>query len=518
MKTWPMSYTERMKTMPKTPTPQQLKVVEVMTQGEGHYVVDARAGTGKTTTGANGAWAATEAQGPLYEIGATAFNVTITRALQTKMPDNVVCKGLNSVGYGALRKVIGDRLPKGNASINTKKLFDLQRQMGIPRTNFPDLPRGVALARAWGLVPKDSLASPEGLMDDTPDVWRRLINTYNLDCGIEQDPTSAIRDAVKLSIKMAWQGDVDFDDQLYLPVIYNWNLPKYDMLILDEAQDVTPVQRELCKRMLNSEGRLMAFGDVHQAIYGFRGADRSAIPNIVADLGAEIIPLTVSFRCPKAVVTEAQQFVPDIEHFEGAIEGEIRHNSDGGEEFRQHLDNRESMAILCRNNAPLASLCFKLIAAGLPASIQGRDIGAALEKMVKSAKSSRVAAICRELQEKTDREQRLLEEKGLERNNTKDDRMACLWALGSNVGTDASQMDLIYAINSIFTKDSSPITMSTVHKCKGLEWNHVYILDPELMPSKWAKTEDAIQQEINLQYVAVTRAQRTLTYISSQDF
>ena len=53
---------------------------------------------------------------------------------------------------------------------------------------------------------------------------------------------------------------------------------------------------------------------------------------------------------------------------------------------------------------------------------------------------------------------------------------------------------------------------STVHKAKGLEAKDVYLLRPDLLPSPWATDEKSIQQENNLLYVAITRAQNTFTY------
>jgi superfamily I DNA/RNA helicase len=57
------------------------------------------------------------------------------------------------------------------------------------------------------------------------------------------------------------------------------------------------------------------------------------------------------------------------------------------------------------------------------------------------------------------------------------------------------------------------LTLCTVHKAKGLEWNRVYILDEFLMPSKYARQAWQQQQETNLQYVAVTRAKQELKFI-----
>jgi superfamily I DNA/RNA helicase len=55
------------------------------------------------------------------------------------------------------------------------------------------------------------------------------------------------------------------------------------------------------------------------------------------------------------------------------------------------------------------------------------------------------------------------------------------------------------------------ITLCSVHKAKGLEWNRVYILGRDsLMPSKFARQKWQMDQELNLIYVAVTRAKAEL--------
>ena len=69
------------------------------------------------------------------------------------------------------------------------------------------------------------------------------------------------------------------------------------------------------------------------------------------------------------------------------------------------------------------------------------------------------------------------------------------------------------AIEAIFSNNASGTTLATVHKAKGLEAPRVFILNPDGMPSKWARQEWQMQQERNLQYVAVTRALETLVYL-----
>ena len=78
---------------------------------------------------------------------------------------------------------------------------------------------------------------------------------------------------------------------------------------------------------------------------------------------------------------------------------------------------------------------------------------------------------------------------------------------------------LIDMIKGLFgDSDSSKgqpiLTLSTVHRSKGKEWNHVYALGMNAYnPSEWAKKDWEIIQENNLCYVQVTRAKEHLTYI-----
>ena len=72
-------------------------------------------------------------------------------------------------------------------------------------------------------------------------------------------------------------------------------------------------------------------------------------------------------------------------------------------------------------------------------------------------------------------------------------------------------------IKTLFSEKvgDAPVLLSTIHKAKGLEWPNVVILEAGLMPSKYAKTPAEIQQENNLHYVAITRAQKQLIYLES---
>jgi len=103
---------------------------------------------------------------------------------------------------------------------------------------------------------------------------------------------------------------IDFDDMLYLPLRSKCTFDKKNYVFVDEAQDTNGVQRALLRRMLAPppHGRLIAVGDPSQAIYGFRGADANAMSALREEFSAVVMPLSVSYRCSRAVVAEAQKY------------------------------------------------------------------------------------------------------------------------------------------------------------------------------------------------------------------
>ncbi len=109
------------------------------------------------------------------------------------------------------------------------------------------------------------------------------------------------------------------------------------------------------------------------------------------------------------------------------------------------------------------------------------------------------------------------DEEGAERVK---DKVSCLLTIIENVkqdhGDGASSAILIQAIEALFADSSKVLTLSTVHRAKGLEFPTVYLLDrAKYMPSSWAKQPWQQKQESHLQYVAITRAKERLIHINS---
>lgn len=175
--------------------------------------------------------------------------------------------------------------------------------------------------------------------------------------------------------------------------------------------------------------------------------------------------------------------------------------------------------ILCRNNAPLVAFAYSLLQRDVPCKILGRDIGASLISLVKKLRATDLDDFLDRLGkwESREAERAVLEDRSPERVY---DQTACLRFFVQSLDEDSRSINsLIAKIELMFTderSDSSRVTLSTVHKAKGLEFPLVYILDfDRYMPSGFAKKDWQRTQERNLIYVAVTRSKDKLCYISS---
>lgn len=249
-----------------------------------------------------------------------------------------------------------------------------------------------------------------------------------------------------------------------------------------------------------------------QAIYGFRGADSESIEGIRSDFNAITLPLSISYRCAKSIVLEAQKTVPHIEASETASEGSVITMSNYG-----FSDFKKSDAILCRNVAPLVKMAYGLISRGIPANMMGRDIGKGLTTLVKNLRAKDVYELTGKLQAWEAKEvTRLQKEKNKDSLlESMTDKLECI-RLFMSQNTSGKIIDLIKEIEGFFTEDlNGCITLATVHRSKGLEFDRVFILDRSRFNPKWAKLEWMVNQEKNLVYVAVTRAKKDLVYISS---
>lgn len=478
-------------------TPQQEEFLATA-KDKGSVALRARAGTGKTFSLRG--WANNNRAGGL----ATSFSKSTVNELGKKMPPKFQCKTMHGIGYQAIRN-------SGNFSkMDAGKIFEIVKQFSsdneIEFREQADLRKLVSLGKTFGIQPDRN--GPEGLTEDSKEAWEALAEQFDIDLG----PNSIewARHLLKESNHEALKnGVIDFDDMLYIALLWPHKFPRFPIILADEVQDFNSLQHRMLKRLLLPNGRLIAAGDDRQAIYAFRGALSDSYTQLVDDFGMAELPLTVSFRCPRSVVYEAKQYVPDIEPAPGAIEGSVISPS-----FLSLADVPKT--VLCRNNAPLMRLALALLVSGRTVELAGRDIGQTLVNLTKRITKRNLdsAAFQERLKAWRDREI----EKFPRRKPRIEDKFAALWALTEH---HPDLQSIQNHLGKLYPRDDekrrpADVHLSTIHRAKGREWPRVLFLDPQLLPSKYATQEHEIIQEDNLAYVGVTRAQEELVYCPSK--
>jgi DNA helicase II / ATP-dependent DNA helicase PcrA len=179
--------------------------------------------------------------------------------------------------------------------------------------------------------------------------------------------------------------------------------------------------------------------------------------------------------------------------------------------------------VLCRVNAPLLSVCFELIRRGIGATVLGRDIGAQVTKALDGV--AKIEGFSFALFPQFAERYRAIQMNALSRRKDSEgqiialnDRMDAIqeiycWATLRGAGDVGA---LRAEIERLFSDRESVVTLSSIHKAKGLERDRVFLMKPHLLPHPMARTDEAKIQESNLEYVAITRAMREL-YIAHED-
>jgi hypothetical protein len=317
-------------------------------------------------------------------------------------------------------------------------------------------------------------------------------------------------------------GTITNDDMIWLPVVNKLPVWVADAGLVDEGQDLNKCQKELAKMLFR---RIILVGDERQAIYGFAGADTDSIPSFIQEMseterGVEEFRLTVTRRCGKAIVEEAQKTVPDFEAHEGNSLGRIL--TCGAEEAQNLMDKGDM--VLCRVNAPIVGLAFAMMRANKPVNIQGRDITSGLIYFVKKSGQKEVG----ELENWLDRYLETEIQKLRKRRNVDEGAIVTLTDKVEVIRVfcdGAASIEDVYKRMKEFgklcrgdkTEPNKNVTLlSSGHRAKGLEAKRVFILHPELLPHPMAKTAWAKEQEENLRYVMVTRAIDDLYFVEGK--
>lgn len=477
---------------------------ELASDSTAHVVVEARAGSGKSSSCREAMWRMLErSPGLAGSIRYAVFNSQNAREFRDNCPSGVDVGTVHSFGNAALAKTFASKVERNK----TYLILDETREgKTMPRYLRRSISLLVGHAKNQALVP------------DMIDLDRRLrqlmlhfdVNVYGR-AGWLIDWAKTV-----LSRSAEWTELIDFDDMIWLPGLHRLDFPHIDVLFLDEVQDWNPAQHALIE-LLCPAGRIVAVGDRYQAIYAWRGADPDSIPRLEEQLrrsGPTLsLPLTITWRCPKSHVELARTFVADIEAAPAARDGIVDHQSQ-----EQSLgEAAPGDMVLCATNAPLVRAALRLIASRRRAVVRGRAIGDQLAAVVRGCPDARtIADLSRHVQAWSARELlRLSDQDGAEDLiESVQDRAAGLAAVLSVCDSPAQVEPTIASLfDDAAGLAGSPgaVVFSTIHRAKGLEADTVRLLDA---PQRAPRADWEVQQARNLRYVALTRSKQRLVFVS----
>jgi DNA helicase II / ATP-dependent DNA helicase PcrA len=474
----------------------QQAIFSFVETGAGNAIIEAVAGSGKTTTIVE---ALNRVRGRSIFL---AFNKAIAEELKAR---GVNARTFHSLTYGVTMRHTGAN------TINANKLRDLvddHLHEDDVRMYGAFITRLVSIGRQQGI---GALAEAP----DTTQAWADIVSHHDLE--LESEKAYYPRALELASQLLHWSNEsheVDFDDLLYLPVLHGLTLPKFDFVFVDEAQDTNAIQRAILRKICFQGTRLVAVGDPAQAIYGFRGADSDSLNLIAQEFNATRLPLTVSYRCPLSVVQYAQQWVKHIEAAPGAAQGIVEERDTKW----QPTEFKAADLVVCRTTKPLVAMAYQFIKAQMPVRIMGREIGQGLQALINKMKAHGIDGLIERLNTYTARElQKAIANKQEAKAEAIQDKTDCVMYLIDVLPEDnRTILELLCRIEELFADVANATVLATIHKAKGLEATRVFWLNSSQCPAKWARQEWQQEQERNLCYVATTRARETLVLIEEQ--
>jgi len=518
-------------------TAEQLAAINWL-DSSGNLILEAVAGSGKTFTIIEMCAAIVLKRIALNEsprkiIALMSFNSKVrdelrARILSRSLSQWVDVNTVHGFGFSAFKSRFGPRKP------NSYKLSDIidpiLKSLKLNWSFSKPVAQTVSIAKDSGM----GLTFPSNSIE-----WKRIIEYHDISWDENKLPLSSFinicSDTFDRSAKDT--DKIDFSDMIWFPLKYDLPFPQYDFVFIDEAQDTNATRREVARRMGNFNeqelrnsdkpigqrklSRLIAVGDRHQAIYGFTGADNDALDLIKESFQCQELPLSVCFRCDKAIINHARKLVTHIKPHDNAGDGAVTTLEEETFEkqlFDKQLPNLNTSVILCRKNAPLVSLAFRLLNAQIPCRIEGKDIGLELIRLCKKLKPTDKQSLDKALRKHLDEQAQKLPPYKYDVLCDKVSAVTTVLQLPSVKSVN----ELYSSIETLFS-DYDPtlppkLTLSSVHKSKGLEWPTVYLLGRNAyMPSKFATQPWMEEQETNLIYVAITRAMHNLIEVTVTD-
>jgi superfamily I DNA/RNA helicase len=526
-------------------TIEQRAIIDYVAAGSGSLLVQALAGTGKTTT-----LIRSLARIPQRSVLLCAFNKRIADELQAKVPPMpkgtmVNVRTFHSQGLAMLR----DHYKVDIDKTATEALINRAAgaQIGFrPRRAAVNLLRTLKETTASATVPTHAAIHTLGLdynlFEKLPDA------EITLACDL-------VHSAYLLSLDFRNRRTIDFCDMVWAPVALGLT-PKsrYQAVIVDELQDISPPQFAMLRKLLVPGGRFVGIGDPRQQIYGWRGSMGDAAWQAVrTDLAAETLPLTTTWRCAAAIVKQANAIVPALNPRPGAPAGRIDRCAwadlaraitgsaakpwqlaPGGNDTRKHT------FVLSRANASLLDCALFLWRERVRFELNaGQELLEPLFEVLANKLDLRTPAMfAKSLAAWKATELARAEKAHATAHADRIEEQAAMLGVAAGYAAPAQIKQLLL---DILTPNGAGVLLSTVHKVKGLEAPRVFLLKQTFARHKvptcracggtgagegtgykapcgscdgTGKYEVEIpQEELNIEYVGITRAIDTLVWV-----
>nr|WP_261717026.1 UvrD-helicase domain-containing protein [Streptomyces sp. ASQP_92] len=471
------------------PTWEQDLAVEAMAAGE-HFVLQAGAGTGKTTTLAMLACAGTARRRGMF----LAFNRSVVDDAVRKFPSHVECM----TGHSLAMRSVGHRYRERRGQPREPS-WKVGERLGInPRTRLR-LGERTITHKTLSYLALDTLArfchsAEEEIIAKHVPRLRGLDDAYRADLARMVLPYA----------RKAWEDVQDpkgravrFDPNHGLKI---WALGdpriRADYLLLDEAQDTNPVMEKVFNAQ-RDHAQLVMVGDSAQAIYGWRGAR-----DVMTGFNGRQLTLSQSFRFGPALAAEANRWL-------AIVESPLRLTGTPTIDTRIGPLEREAQAVLCRTNGGAIAEIFRLLDQELRVALVGGkgalcDLAKAAGDLKAGRRASHPDLVLFESWDE-------LVEYATDDPDGQD--LLALVDIVEKHGVDK----VLDAMRRLDAESDADVVISTAHKAKGREWDTVRIAGDFREPVKRERDLDDNPlpgpidlEDARLAYVAVTRARRHL--------
>ncbi len=325
--------------------------------------------------------------------------------------------------------------------------------------------------------------------------------------------------------------DHDFADSL------RW---RFRHVLVDEAQDLNPLQHQLVDILRAGRDDLFLVGDPSQAIYGFNGADPTLLVDVETRFpGIEIIRLPMNHRCTPQIVSAGLHVLAAsdqrVELVSSRPDGPAVTELDPVDEDAEAsaiaslvatgdptLVRSGEIAVLVRTNAQTAPIVAALKAAGVAVRRNESSAGSPMQAVIRQVASLGSASQLRAWAHDTldaptadefasNRPRSRAHLRVVEPEHELDRRVAHAvleFLRDSPLGDGAGFRAWVATTNPFDDGSAGGVEVLTFHGSKGREWHTVVLagVETSLVPHKSATTTDGRAEEGRLLYVAMTRA------------